>query len=314
MLIAESRTRAFLASIVPVIVNTVLNEHQLVLDIVAFVSKGDFPRSRLGEKQRGKILASWVSRKMRTIAQFSIRDPDAEGSVGTAVPEDSMVRRPSSPSGKVGALAGGASSGVVGGTNARAGSVTRAPGTAGSSLRNVESISQLPRTEEQPYGMMSNSNSAEHDVVGAYEHDDDDDDLLDDGEDVTPLSPPDNIFGERDSTPTNERPHPPPSTDYYQHQQPRLAPLQLNTTLDYSPVEGSMYDSPNLHQADDYGAPPGAAYGGGNSTFLSYRPASPIEMQMPMGNGGGGGDMWGRGGGGGGGLRVANRGDDSDSD
>ncbi|KAF2222662.1 hypothetical protein BDZ85DRAFT_200179, partial [Elsinoe ampelina] len=93
VLIAESRTRAYLASIVPVIVNTVLNEHQLVLDIVAFVSKGDFPRSRLGEKQRGKILASWVSRKMQTIAQFSIRDPEGEGSVDTATPEDALGRR-----------------------------------------------------------------------------------------------------------------------------------------------------------------------------------------------------------------------------
>jgi hypothetical protein len=66
-----------LASIVPVIVNAILNEHQIVVDIVAFVNKGDFPRSRLGEKQRGKILASWVTRKMRTMAQFGIRDPDS---------------------------------------------------------------------------------------------------------------------------------------------------------------------------------------------------------------------------------------------
>jgi hypothetical protein len=85
VLVAEVRTRAFLASLVPVIVNAALNEHQIVLDIVAFVAMGDFPRSRLGEKQRGKVLASWVSRKMRTIAQFSIRDAEAEGSVGTTV-------------------------------------------------------------------------------------------------------------------------------------------------------------------------------------------------------------------------------------
>ena len=44
---------------------------------MAFVNKGDFPRSRLGEKQRGKILASWVTRKMRTMAQFGIRDADS---------------------------------------------------------------------------------------------------------------------------------------------------------------------------------------------------------------------------------------------
>jgi hypothetical protein len=55
--------KAYLASIVPVIVNAILNEHQLVVDIIAFVAKGDFPHSRLGEKQRGKILASWVTRK-----------------------------------------------------------------------------------------------------------------------------------------------------------------------------------------------------------------------------------------------------------
>jgi len=72
--VVEIFRRNFLASMVPVIVNAILNEHQLVIDIVAFVIKGDFHRSRLGEKQRGKILAGWVTRKMRTIAQYSIRD------------------------------------------------------------------------------------------------------------------------------------------------------------------------------------------------------------------------------------------------
>ena len=124
VLIAESRTRAYLASIVPMIVNTVLNEHQLVLDIVAFVSRGDFPRSRLGEKQRGKILASWVSRKMQTIAQFSIRDPEVDGSVDTATPDDSLTRRVSPQSGR----------GARNSTTAR------------SSLRQVESADQTPRS------------------------------------------------------------------------------------------------------------------------------------------------------------------------
>ena len=87
--------KAYLASIVPVIVNAILNEHQLVVDIIAFVSKGDFPRSRLGEKQRGKILASWVTRKMRTIAQFGIRDPDGADSQITEVPEPHISDAPS---------------------------------------------------------------------------------------------------------------------------------------------------------------------------------------------------------------------------
>lgn len=76
MVLVEVGRKAYLASIVPVIVNAILNEHQIVVDIVAFVNKGDFPRSRLGEKQRGKILATWVTRKMRTMAQFAIRDPN----------------------------------------------------------------------------------------------------------------------------------------------------------------------------------------------------------------------------------------------
>ncbi|KAI0480191.1 acetyl-CoA synthetase-like protein [Xylariaceae sp. FL0804] len=79
VVLVEVSRKAYLASIVPVIVNAILNEHQIVIDIVAFVNKGDFPRSRLGEKQRGKILAGWVTRKMRTVAQFAIRDADAVG-------------------------------------------------------------------------------------------------------------------------------------------------------------------------------------------------------------------------------------------
>jgi hypothetical protein len=108
----------------------VLNEHQLVLDIVAFVALGDFPRSRLGEKQRGKVLASWVSRKMRTIAQFSIRDPEVDGSVGTVVPEEAMARRGSAPR----SFRQSGASGIIGG--------------GGSSLRHAESIAQMPLVEE----------------------------------------------------------------------------------------------------------------------------------------------------------------------
>lgn len=130
MLVAETRTRAYLASLVPIIVNTVLNEHQLVLDIVAFVALGDFPRSRLGEKQRGKILGNWVSRspKMRTIAQFSIRDPEAEGSVGTVVPEEGMGKRTSAETGRGGV-----------------GSLQRGPS---SSLTHAESLTSMPVAEE----------------------------------------------------------------------------------------------------------------------------------------------------------------------
>ena len=87
VVIVEVFRKAYLASIVPVIVNAVLNEHQIIVDIVAFVGQGDFPRSRLSEKQRGKILASWVTRKLRTIAQFGIRDTEAAERPLSGVPE-----------------------------------------------------------------------------------------------------------------------------------------------------------------------------------------------------------------------------------
>ncbi|CAO1599366.1 hypothetical protein XANCAGTX0491_003096 [Xanthoria calcicola] len=113
VILVEVGRKAYLASIVPVIVNAVLNEHQLIVDIVAFVSRGDFPRSRLGEKQRGKILASWVTRKMRTIAQFGIRDAD-----GT----DSQITEVAEPRSRIGSVVG-----------------------VGSSLKNVETIT-TPQT------------------------------------------------------------------------------------------------------------------------------------------------------------------------
>ncbi|KAI9850819.1 MAG: hypothetical protein M1838_004972 [Thelocarpon superellum] len=98
VVLVEVTRKSYLASIVPVIVNAVLNEHQLVVDIIAFVSKGDFPRSRLGDKQRGKILASWVTRKMRTIAQFGIRDPDSA---------DSQITEVAEPTSAIGSTMGG---------------------------------------------------------------------------------------------------------------------------------------------------------------------------------------------------------------
>jgi hypothetical protein len=122
VVLIEVSRKAYLASIVPVIVNAILNEHQIIIDIIAFVNKGDFPRSRLGEKQRGKILAGWVTRKMRTVAQFAIRDMEAgDGTVD--------VHRAS-----VGSMR---SSGVPG----------------ASSLRNMEHAPQILELEELDHQM-----------------------------------------------------------------------------------------------------------------------------------------------------------------
>lgn len=101
-MVVEVTRKAYLASLVPVIVNSVLNEHQVVADIVAFVPHGDFPRSRLGEKQRGKVLATWITRKLRTIAQFSIRDMEGSENPFAAEAPQHRVSRSSKPGSMMG--------------------------------------------------------------------------------------------------------------------------------------------------------------------------------------------------------------------
>lgn len=239
------RTRAFLASLVPIIVNTVLNEHQLVLDIVAFVALGDFPRSRLGEKQRGKILANWVSRKMRTIAQFSIRDPDAEGSVGTVVPEEHLHRRGSNISDR-----------PPGAPSFRAGE---------SALRHMESATQLPPTAESPRHEHENMLTVQTTSPSGTE---------------TVHSPAETM--RNDDTPTNETPR----------------PLNLNTTLDYSPVDPYAedpqggYSHPRSDWDDDGAYQPSHGYPDYPSQHGQFDqdPDSPVDIPQPLG-----------------GLRVANR-------
>ncbi|KAK3117818.1 hypothetical protein LTR53_000367 [Teratosphaeriaceae sp. CCFEE 6253] len=231
VLIAEVRTRAYLASLVPVIVNAVLNEHQLVLDIVAFVALGDFPRSRLGEKQRGKILASWVSRKMRTIAQFSIRDPDAEGSVGTVMPDD-MARRGSAQSAR------------------GLGSLRRGTGTAGSSLRHVESMTHIHEEPQQHDGEPLTLETS-HEYRGHAR-----------GDSQTTFGGLDDRDARSDATPTNETPR----------------PLQLNTTVDYSLVDDLPFDAPEpLARRPQYA---NEEY----SMQATYTPTESYDQYFPLGN------------------------------
>lgn len=176
VVLVEVSRKAYLASIVPVIVNAILNEHQIIVDIVAFVGRGDFPRSRLGEKQRGKILAGWVSRKMRTVAQFSIKggDPGATGAPGTAAlpPGTSSSDTPPPPDAQLAYEGGGMNRGSLGSF--------RSLGVAGasSSLRNVEHAPQIleqRELEQQLEGMaaLGGATAAASAGVGyGYQHED----------------------------------------------------------------------------------------------------------------------------------------------
>lgn len=66
-------TRAkYLSSLIPVIFNKVLSDHFLVLDIVAFTKQDTFPYSRLGVKQRSKVLRRWIQKKLDIHAQYGL--------------------------------------------------------------------------------------------------------------------------------------------------------------------------------------------------------------------------------------------------
>ncbi|KAH8848292.1 hypothetical protein MCOR27_011090 [Pyricularia oryzae] len=148
VVLVEVARKSFLTSLVPVIVNSILNEHQIVVDIVAFVTRGAFPRSRLGEKQRGKILAGWVSRKMATIAQWAIRDMDA-GALQDPGPVDH------SPAAN--AATAELNRASIGSHRSSGGGTALPGGT--SSLRNVEAAPQILEQRELEHRMDSERGS-----------------------------------------------------------------------------------------------------------------------------------------------------------
>lgn len=211
---------------VPVIVNAILNEHQLVIDIVAFVIKGDFHRSRLGEKQRGKILAGWVTRKMRTIAQYSIRDPNG--------PENQMMIS-EEPVGR-----NSMSTGAMRGPGSTKGSLR-----AGSTLGMTAQLNSLQLQQAQSSAIAEqvpgqNDQSNFHNpTIGMSELP---------GEQGS-YYPPDmhdpNAYDQNDKTPTEARPN-------------FLPPLgqQDHGLMDYSPIDrGGPFNNSHNHQNNSYDGP-----------------------------------------------------------
>ncbi|WLF81854.1 hypothetical protein PVL30_005655 [Lodderomyces elongisporus] len=72
IVVCESKRSRFYSSLVPLIVNTVLSKHHLVIDIVAFIRKGEFPISRLGTKQRARIVDAWVQGVIPISASYGV--------------------------------------------------------------------------------------------------------------------------------------------------------------------------------------------------------------------------------------------------
>ncbi|CAN3369711.1 homeostatic regulator of DAG [Diutina catenulata] len=91
VVVCESRRQRYFASLVPLIVNTVLSKHHLIVDIVAFIRKGEFPISRLGTKQRARIVDAWVNADIPIVASYGVNY--GENSMIQLVKEIDVVAR-----------------------------------------------------------------------------------------------------------------------------------------------------------------------------------------------------------------------------
>ncbi|KAG2733551.1 hypothetical protein G9P44_003076 [Scheffersomyces stipitis] len=91
VVVCESKRHRYFASLVPLIVNTVLSKHHIVVDIVAFIRKGEFPISRLGTKQRARIVDAWVQGVIPIIASYGVNY--GENSMIKLVKEIDVVAR-----------------------------------------------------------------------------------------------------------------------------------------------------------------------------------------------------------------------------
>ncbi|PKC08724.1 acetyl-CoA synthetase-like protein [Rhizophagus irregularis] len=65
--IVEVRSSEGILNLVPCIMNSILDEHQFIIDVIVFIGPGTLPKSRLGEKQRTKIMTSWLSGNLSTL-------------------------------------------------------------------------------------------------------------------------------------------------------------------------------------------------------------------------------------------------------
>ncbi|RIA97927.1 hypothetical protein C1645_751184 [Glomus cerebriforme] len=73
--LVEVRASEGILNLVPCIMNTILDEHQFIIDVIVFIGSGTLPKSRLGEKQRTKIMTSWLNGSLSTLHVHYVKPP-----------------------------------------------------------------------------------------------------------------------------------------------------------------------------------------------------------------------------------------------
>ncbi|CAM0138930.1 unnamed protein product [Umbelopsis sp. WA50703] len=64
-------------SVIPSVVNTVLQEHTFLIDVIVVVSQGNLPKTKMGEKQRGRAHAAYMEKSLQAIHTRRITNQNA---------------------------------------------------------------------------------------------------------------------------------------------------------------------------------------------------------------------------------------------
>ncbi|CAG8495242.1 8293_t:CDS:10 [Funneliformis caledonium] len=73
--VIETRAKEGILNLVPCVLNSILDEHQFIIDVIVFLGPGTLPKSRLGEKQRAKVMNSWLSGNLTTLHVHYVTSP-----------------------------------------------------------------------------------------------------------------------------------------------------------------------------------------------------------------------------------------------
>jgi hypothetical protein len=84
--VVEVRASEGILNLVPCIINSILDEHQFIIDVIVFIEPGTLPKSRLGEKQRTKIVTSWLSGNLPTLHVHFVKPPPSNSRPNSHLP------------------------------------------------------------------------------------------------------------------------------------------------------------------------------------------------------------------------------------
>ncbi len=75
--VVEVRGSEGILNLIPNVINSILEEHEFIINVIVFIGPGTLPKSRLGEKQRAKVMNSWLSGNLTTLHVHYVKPPSS---------------------------------------------------------------------------------------------------------------------------------------------------------------------------------------------------------------------------------------------